>query len=416
MAEHFLSNKTEEIKTCIICTYCDSPVPAVNAGLMCEASMCDHHLRIHSKSAQHVLSDPVTSQESSKCSVPKKIPEHNCPEDIACNCGTCRLDGKHSGHQDELVQEKAEKEILINVPEKLSLKRKQTEKRVQSVQEHKKGAQETTAGRNKRATVLFSDLIKHLKNKVLNGISKQEEQVSLCYPIQQLGIKKGELSRKMLYPKELTIMPGPVWNTKGGNKEATCTNLTDIVTNLEKGIYIQEASNMLLDINTAGNNVLLTSDLKSALWSVVSQSYPKTRKRFKDPQILSLSKFSTGKHYWRVETSKAGNWRVGMCYRSIARKGFGSYIGCNNKSWGLCKWNNQFSVMHNCKEIPLSQSLSCQRLGIYLDYEAGQLSFYELCDPIRHLHTFTATFTEPLHAAFRIWLDSLGAAWILLKS
>lgn len=72
--------------------------------------------------------------------------------------------------------------------------------------------------------------------------------------------------------------------------------------------------------------------------------------------------------------------------------------------------------MHACKEIKLPNKFTCQALGVYLDYEAGHLSFYELSDPIRHLHTFNATFTKPLHAVFRLWLDSYGGAWMILKN
>lgn len=42
--------------------------------------------------------------------------------------------------------------------------------------------------------------------------------------------------------------------------------------------------------------------------------------------------------------------------------------------------------------------ITIKRFRVYLDYEAGELSFYELCDPIRHLYTLT----EPLHAVLYV--------------
>ncbi|KAM4632512.1 E3 ubiquitin/ISG15 ligase TRIM25-like [Discoglossus pictus] len=65
------------------------------------------------------------------------------------------------------------------------------------------------------------------------------------------------------------------------------------------------------------------------------------------------------------------------------------------------------------KDLPAPEELDevlISKLGIYLDYEAGCLPFYQLCDPIRHLHTFTATFTDPLHAAFYVY-----RAWVRIR-
>ncbi|XP_073506257.1 E3 ubiquitin/ISG15 ligase TRIM25-like [Phyllobates terribilis] len=125
----------EEI-TWICCTYCvDSPVPAVRSCLHCEASLCDKHLRSHSKSPEHVLSDPSTSLEKRKCSVHKKILEYYCAEDAACICVSCSLVGEHRGHQVELLDEASEKrkkKLSINL-QKLITQREETKERVRSL-------------------------------------------------------------------------------------------------------------------------------------------------------------------------------------------------------------------------------------------------------------------------------------------
>ncbi|OCU02825.1 hypothetical protein XELAEV_18008595mg [Xenopus laevis] len=106
---------------------------------------------------------------------------------------------------------------------------------------------------------------------------------------------------------------------------------------------------------------------------------------------------------------------VGMAYPSIERRGDQSCIGNNNKSWGLYRWyNNNYTVTHDSKDTDLPHVSSCRRIRISLDYEAGRLSFYELSEPIRHLHTFTVTFTEPLHAAF--WVGWNKKAWVRIIS
>ncbi|CAI9620289.1 unnamed protein product [Staurois parvus] len=92
-----------------------------------------------------------------------------------------------------------------------------------------------------------------------------------------------------------------------------------------------------------------------------------------------------------------------MCYPNIDRRGGQSGIGYNKKSWGLMRGRleglggNQYSVVHDSNRTPFPGGVSSTRVRIDLDYEAGRISFYDLCDPIRHLHTFTTTFTQPLH-------------------
>uniref|UniRef100_A0A1B8Y885 B30.2/SPRY domain-containing protein n=1 Tax=Xenopus tropicalis TaxID=8364 RepID=A0A1B8Y885_XENTR len=162
---------------------------------------------------------------------------------------------------------------------------------------------------------------------------------------------------------------------------------------------------LVLDINTAHNHVSVSGDRKSASYSLTELHYPQSPERFQDnSQALSSRSFSSGRHYWEVEGSESGAWGVGAAYPSIERGGGQFDIGSNNKAWGLYRMsNNRYTVQHDSKWPQLPHVPSCRRIRISLDYEAGRLSFYELSEPIRHLHTFTASFTEPLHAAFWVW-------------
>ncbi|XP_075066739.1 E3 ubiquitin/ISG15 ligase TRIM25-like [Mixophyes fleayi] len=435
----FLSTRPDQEETGIFCTYCvDSPVPAAKSCLMCEASLCDKHLRVHSKSAEHVLSDPTISLGNRKCSVHKKILEYYCTEDAACICVSCCLIGEHRGHHMEsldVVSEK-KKEKLRNVLQKLTTKREETEKRVQSLQERRREDPEKAAGVTETVTVLFRDIrrqLEDLEKRVLSEISRQKESVSLLVSdlIQQLEIKKDELSGKMHHIEELcnitdpvTVLQEPdtgdfcdtedreihddqvhdVGDLDMGLILGTLHTLSDIITGINIEIY--KPADILLDINTAYYNIDISGDMKTATVSYTNQYFPQTPERFQDyQQVISIDNFSSGRHYWEVEGSKSGNWRVGMCYPSIDRREGQPLIGGNNKSWCLClncSFNNPHSMIHDSNEIRLPDNNRWDRVRIYLDYEAGQLSFYALCDPIRHLHTFPATFSEPLHAAFYV--------------
>uniref|UniRef100_A0A8C5PV40 Uncharacterized protein n=1 Tax=Leptobrachium leishanense TaxID=445787 RepID=A0A8C5PV40_9ANUR len=334
------------------------------------------------KSAEHVLTEPTTSLENRKCSVHKKVLEYYCCEDAACICVSCRLDGEHRGHQVETLNEASEKkkEKLRNILQKLTSQREEAEKRVQSLEELRRQVQGKAAGVTERVTALIRDIRKQLEaleKRVLSEISRQEEQVSLREDTERRDIKvhdAGDLDVDML-------------------------------------LEVNTASDMLLDVNTACNYVSVSEDLKTVSWSGINQRRPETPERFQYRQVLSSRSFSSGRHYWEVEVSESEGWGAGMTYPSIERRGaMQSLIGNNNKSWGLQKfYNKMYSISHDSKFILFPHSFSCHRLGIFLDYEAGRLSFYELCDPIRHLHTFTAAFTEPLHAVFRVCGDN---SWV----
>uniref|UniRef100_A0A803JHB1 Uncharacterized protein n=1 Tax=Xenopus tropicalis TaxID=8364 RepID=A0A803JHB1_XENTR len=172
-------------------------------------------------------------------------------------------------------------------------------------------------------------------------------------------------------------------------------------------VYGQEATELVLDTNMAGYNVSVSGYRKSASMKNQRLLHPI---RFRVSRILSTRSFPSGRHYWEVEGSESGDWGVGAAYPRIRSRGFYSFIQNNNNSWCLFRRrNNKYSVMHGTNVTPLPHVPSCRRIRISLDYEAGRLSFYELSEPIRHLHTFTASFTEPLHAAF--WVH-MAHTWV----
>ncbi|XP_069618370.1 E3 ubiquitin/ISG15 ligase TRIM25-like [Ranitomeya imitator] len=366
----FLHIEPSKEATKISCTYClQSSVPAVKSCLHCETSLCDNHLRAHGETPEHVLSDPTTSLENRKCSIHKKILEYYCTEDDTCICMSCNLVGEHRGHRVENLNEAAEKK----------------------------------------------------KEKMKNVLQK------LTTEIQQMELKRYELSKKMIHIEELCVMNDPVMVLQEPDIGDLCdpeeeeegdedtgtrhVNLAVISGALhEKHLPFlfskhgenqsHEPANILLDLNTASNEIRISDDWRTAYRTFADQNRPHRPERFIHYQALSTKSFSSGRHYWDVDIGSSWVWMVGMCYPSIGRCGTKSIIGSNNKSWGLhgYRGNSRHAVRHNGKSIQLPHKISSDGVRICLDYEAGQLSFYELCDPIRHLHTFTAAFSEPLHA------------------
>uniref|UniRef100_A0A672LZR2 B30.2/SPRY domain-containing protein n=1 Tax=Sinocyclocheilus grahami TaxID=75366 RepID=A0A672LZR2_SINGR len=144
------------------------------------------------------------------------------------------------------------------------------------------------------------------------------------------------------------------------------------------------------------------------------QPYPDHPERFKHyEQVLSKESFS-GRCYWEAEWT---GWSyIGMTYKGISREGgTQSRFGYNEMSWCVFCIADRYSAWHNNKnrDIPLP-SCNSKRVGIYLDWPAGTLSFYSVSDThtLTHLHTFNTTFTEPLYAGFRVYDASVSLCQI----
>ncbi|XP_021236213.1 tripartite motif-containing protein 14 isoform X1 [Numida meleagris] len=140
--------------------------------------------------------------------------------------------------------------------------------------------------------------------------------------------------------------------------------------------------------------------------------YPCGPQRFdKLWQVLSRDAFLSGSHYWEVDLLHAGaGWWIGAAYPSIGRKGDSEScrLGWNRASWCIKKFDLEYWAFHKGERIPLLIEDDPDRIGIFLDYEAGILSFYNVTDGMSHLHTFHCKFTEPVYPALRLWEGSIG--------
>ncbi|KAI4892902.1 hypothetical protein NFI96_001205 [Prochilodus magdalenae] len=167
-----------------------------------------------------------------------------------------------------------------------------------------------------------------------------------------------------------------------------------------------------LDPNTAHRELYLSDSNRKVAYVWRDQSYPDHPDRFDEwPQVLSRESL-TGRCYWEAEWSGIVV-HISVSYKSISRKGHSTdcRFGGNVKSWRLRCSNSRYSVLHNNISTAVSVPPSdCKRVGVYVDYLAGTLSFYRVSsDPhtLTHLHTFYTSFTEPLYAGFWVEKNSL---------
>ncbi|XP_030641153.1 NACHT, LRR and PYD domains-containing protein 3-like [Chanos chanos] len=167
------------------------------------------------------------------------------------------------------------------------------------------------------------------------------------------------------------------------------------------------ACDLTLDPNTAHTLLSLSEGNRKVTCVGEKQSYPGHPERFDDcPQVM-CSESLTGRCYWETEWS--GNYAViAVTYKGIRRKGQTDDCGFghNEKSWSLRCSGNKYAARHNNQVIVLpAPPLNTRRVGVYLDWMSGTVSFYSVSFDTHtrtHLHTFQSSFTEPLYAGFGV--------------
>ncbi|KAM9119041.1 E3 ubiquitin-protein ligase TRIM39-like [Pangshura tecta] len=153
-----------------------------------------------------------------------------------------------------------------------------------------------------------------------------------------------------------------------------------------------------LDPDTAHPSLILSEDQKTVTYEDKQQDLPDNLKRFDTyPIVLGFNKLTGGRHYWEVEVGEKTNWTLGVCTESVTRKG-NIYLSPENGFWTVCLRYGEYKALTS-HLTPLSMSVRPSRVGIFLDYEAGEVSFYNVTDK-SHLFTFTDTFSGTLHPYF----------------
>ncbi|XP_064815052.1 stonustoxin subunit beta-like isoform X2 [Oncorhynchus masou masou] len=165
---------------------------------------------------------------------------------------------------------------------------------------------------------------------------------------------------------------------------------------------------LTLDPNTVNRRLSLSEENRKVTWRREEQPYPDHPERFEVWGQVLCREGLTGRCYWEVEWS--GGAVIGVTYKGINRRGGGDdcWLGHNDKSWSLFCSDNRYRACHNNNLTTIDvPSSSPHRVGVYLDWPTGTLSFYRASsDTLSHLITFTPTFTEPLYPGIRVCYDS----------
>ncbi|XP_041055573.1 zinc-binding protein A33-like isoform X1 [Carcharodon carcharias] len=156
------------------------------------------------------------------------------------------------------------------------------------------------------------------------------------------------------------------------------------------------ATTITFDPVTANENLILSEDRTIVRYTDAIIKAPYSPKRFDDTlYVLSSQGFTFGNHYWEVMVKSKSDWEIGVAYSSIPRKGK-CWLGRNNVSWSLECSCEQYTAWHNNISQKVTARGKLERVGVYLNYTAGVLAFYD-AQKMALLVTFYHKFTEALY-------------------
>lgn len=156
--------------------------------------------------------------------------------------------------------------------------------------------------------------------------------------------------------------------------------------------------NLTLDPDTAHPNLVISDfDTKVEEGRVRNQE-PDLPARFtRFCGVLATAQYSSGQHYWEVDVKDKGVWYLGVTTECSNRKGFVS-LTPSEGYWSICLQDRLYANGEHGR-IPVADYWNSPRVGVYLDYDHGRLSFYDAVT-MKRLYMFDTCFDEPVYPFF----------------
>ncbi|KAG2460374.1 TRI25 ligase, partial [Polypterus senegalus] len=348
----------------VSCDFCTGrKLRAVKTCLTCMASYCETHLRPHLESdafKRHRLEEPTGNLEKQLCTKHQKVLEIFCRTDETCLCVMCAVT-EHNGHD-------------MMTPEQERFRKEN------QLEESKEEMRRKTEEKEKKM------------EKTKDTIVRVQKFPSVCLSVGDQDTPDVSVNGDLL-------------------PEAFRMSLSELKKSLQEisGWELVKTSEadfcpLTLDPNTAHRCLELSEGSKKVTCEGTEITFPDHPDRFDCwPQVLCSEALSGTRWYWEVEWS-GDEAEIGVAYKGIGRKGGSNecLLGGNSQSWCLYYCDSSYSVWHNNELTQISAPCS-HRIGVYLDWPAGSLSFYSVSDTMTLLHKINASFTEPLYAGF--WVD-----------
>uniref|UniRef100_A0A673ZVN1 Tripartite motif-containing protein 16-like n=1 Tax=Salmo trutta TaxID=8032 RepID=A0A673ZVN1_SALTR len=449
----------------VACDFCTGTrkQKAIMSCLACLASYCETHLQPHYESPalkKHKLVKATAQLQEKICSHHDKLLEVYCRTDQQCICYLCTMDEHKSHDTVSAAAERTEKQRQLGMSQqKVQQRFQEREKELKELQQAVESFKRSAQAAVKDSDQIFTELIRSIERRsseVKELIRAQEKaQVSEAEGVlEQLKQEIAELRKRSTELEQLShtedhihflqsyqslssisvssdlpstvVRPlryfGDVSKTVSELREkledflkgewtkiSTTVNIVEVVLPPEpktREQLLQYSCQLTLDPNTAHTHLSLSEGNRKVTFTDQVQPYPDHPDRFTNTYQVLCREGLTGRCYWEVEWRGIMGAVIGVTYKGISRRRRvkDCCLGYNDKSWSLICSDNSYIARHNNNDTTIDvPSSSSHRVGVYLDWSAGTLSFYRASsDTLTHLYTFTSTFTEPLYPGFGV--------------
>ncbi|XP_059192079.1 E3 ubiquitin-protein ligase TRIM21-like [Centropristis striata] len=431
---------------CEICT--GTKLKALKSCLVCLESYCETHLQPHLTKPglkRHQLIDPVEDLEGRMCPKHDKLLELFCKTDQTCVCMLCTvLDHKthdfvplkeeYEGKKAELGETDGELQQMI---QKRRLKIEEIKHSVKlskedANRETAEGVQVFTALKEsvERSQAELIDTIKEKQRKTekqAEGFIKElQQEISelkkRSTEVKQLSQSEDHLLLLQSFTSLNAAPPTKDWTgvsvrppSYDGTVVRAVSQLEETLSKQMKKLFEaelkrvqQSAVDLTLDPDTANPWLILSDDGKQVNYGDVKKNLPDKPERFGScVSVLAKQSFSSGRFYYEVQVKGKTEWDLGVARESINRKG-NITLGIQNGYWTIWLRNeNEYKALAD-PAVRLSLKSPPQKVGVFVDYEEGLVSFYDV-DAAALIYSFTGCcFTEKLYPYFNPSLNKTG--------
>ncbi|KAM6307036.1 E3 ubiquitin-protein ligase TRIM7-like [Podargus strigoides] len=167
---------------------------------------------------------------------------------------------------------------------------------------------------------------------------------------------------------------------------------------------LPEKMKVTLDPSTAHPQLIVSADGRSVRWEDAPRD-PPPEGFVLHPCVLGCEGIASGTRCWEVEVAPQGSWAVGVARESLKKREEPS-ASPEMELWSMGLCEGQFWALTSLERIPLYQIQVPRRIRVSLDYEKGQVGFFD-ADKRALIFTFPAASFEgeSIHPWFLVWSE-----------
>ncbi|XP_031192716.1 tripartite motif-containing protein 60-like [Mastomys coucha] len=161
-------------------------------------------------------------------------------------------------------------------------------------------------------------------------------------------------------------------------------------------------TDVTFDRNTAHPQLVISEDRKSVFYKEARQCVGASPQSFHPwPALLGCKGFYSGRQYWEVKVGDKPRWALGVCQARFS----GDWSNWPSGFWAIGRHTENGYVTYGPMRTEFLPVVQPSKIGIFLDYELGELSFYNMNDRSL-LYTFRNSFPGTLWPYFYTGTDS----------